>query len=314
MKVSLIVPCYNEEKNISKLYSDVYNCFSEYLGDEYEIIFIDDGSTDNTWHSLEMLINSTKNTCAISFSRNFGKEAAIYSGMLHSTGDMVCIMDADLQQTPENVLKMVNILDSDQELDCVALYIKHRCENRVLAGIKYLFYKLINALSDINFVTGASDFRLMRRNMVNAVLNMQEYHRFSKGIFNWVGFNTVYLPYEPEKRKYGKSKWKIKNLFKYALDGIISFSVAPLILTTFVGLFSSLLSVIYLLIVLFQKVHFGIEVPGYATIIVLILFMGGIILFSLGVIGEYISRIYIQIKNRPLYFERKYIKSKNYQG
>jgi glycosyltransferase involved in cell wall biosynthesis len=257
----------------------------------------------------EIYKSSPQNVQVLSFSRNFGKESAMYAGLSHARGDLVCLIDADLQQRPEVVLEMLDVLHSNEDLDCVTAYQKKRKESRILSFFKSMFYKLINKVSDVNFVNGASDFRLMKRNMVDAILSMTEYHRFSKGIFSYVGFNTEYIPYEVALRQSGESKWSFRKLFKYAFDGIFAFSTAPLKLSTYVGIFSSLASIIYLIVVLIQKLAFEIPVPGYATLVVLILFIGGVQLFCLGMLGSYISKMYVQGKHRPIYILRDHMKA-----
>lgn len=307
MKLSLVVPCYNEEGNVEKFLQEVQNTFKNDI--DYEVVFVNDGSTDNTHRILKKLSADNKNIQAITFSRNFGKEAAMYAGLSAACGDMVCIIDADLQQSPEVVLDMVDVLDKRPDVDCVTAYQKKRRESKIMSAVKSAFYRLINKISDVNFVNGASDFRLMRRRMVEGVLSMTEYHRFSKGIFSWVGFNTEYIPYEAKKRESGRSKWNVRKLIKYALEGIVSFSTAPLRVSTYVGFTSSVISIIYLVIVVIQKLCYGIDVPGYATIVVLVLLLGGLQLFCLGVLGEYLAKMYIQVKNRPVYIIKEHLKS-----
>ena len=306
MDLSLVVPCFNEEENIIEFYGCVEDCF-EGKNFTYEFVFVNDGSKDKTLLKLKELTKTKhSNIQVVSFSRNFGKESAIYAGLSRAKGDAVCIIDADLQQRPEVVLEMKEILDNKPEVDCVAAFQEKRKEGKVLSALKSCFYKIINKVSEVDFVNGASDFRLMRRQMVNAVLNMTEYHRFSKGILSWVGFNTEHIAYEVQPREHGESKWSVIKLTKYAIEGIVAFSTAPLKIATIVGFISSLLSVIYLMVVVIQKLFFEIAVPGYATIVVLILLLGGLILFSLGIIGEYLAKIYVQIKNRPIYIEKEY--------
>ena len=313
MKLSLVVPCYNEQDNVFDFYDCVENCFSTKDFD-YEIVFVNDGSRDDTFNKLKEIVKTKKgNIQVVSFSRNFGKESAIYAGLTRSKGDRVCIIDADLQQRPEVVVQMMEILDEKPELDCVAAYQQKRKEGGLISAVKSCFYKVINKMSEVDFVNGASDFRLMSRQMVNAVLDMTEYHRFSKGILSWVGFNCEYIPYEVQIREHGESKWSTIKLLKYAVEGIIAFSTAPLKLATFVGFVSSILSILYLIFVVVQKLAFGIAIPGYATIIVLLLLIGGLILFCLGIIGEYIARMYVQVKNRPIYIEKYHLESNNEQ-
>ncbi|MBE6746101.1 MAG: glycosyltransferase family 2 protein [Ruminococcaceae bacterium] len=313
MKLSLVIPCYNEEENVKEFYRCVKGCFDGKIDTEdYEFVFVDDGSRDNTLSELrELSAAKAGNIKVISFSRNFGKESAIYAGMTRAAGDNVCIIDADLQQRPEVVLRMMEILESKPELDCVAAYQEKRKEGKGISLAKTLFYKLIDKMAEVEFVNGASDFRLMKRTMVNAVLNMTEYHRFSKGIFSWVGFNTEYIPYEVAEREHGESKWNTGKLIKYALDGIVAFTTAPLKIAIGIGFGFSFLSMLYLVVVVVQKLFFGIDVPGYATIIVLILLLGGLILFCLGIIGEYVAKMYVQVKNRPIFIEREYFESKD---
>lgn len=308
MKLSLVVPCYNEEACVKQFFDEVNKVFGKKVED-FEFVFVNDGSKDGTYPELKKLYkeNPTSNIQVLSFSRNFGKEAAIYAGLSNAKGDLVCIIDADLQQRPEVVLKMLNEMEKDDSLDCVAAYQENRKESKTLSGFKSAFYKVINKITDVDFVNGASDFRLLKRTMVDAILEMTEYHRFSKGIFSWVGFNTKYIPYTVEERQFGETKWSYGKLFKYAFDGIISFSTFPLKLATGVGLVTAFASIIYLIVVIIQKLFFGIDVPGYATIVVLVLFLGGMQLFCLGILGEYLSKIYVQVKNRPIYILKEHL-------
>ncbi|MBQ2775051.1 MAG: glycosyltransferase family 2 protein [Clostridia bacterium] len=305
MKLSLVVPCYNEQDNVELFYNVAVSAFSD-GGFDYELIFVNDGSKDATMQRLRDLYNKAEsNIKVIGFSRNFGKESAMYAGLKESVGDYVCIIDADLQQRPELVLDMLKILEENPDCDSVACYQEDRRESEVLAAFKNCFYKIINKLSEIEFVSGASDFRLLRRAVVDAVLSMSEYHRFSKGIFSWVGFNTYYMPYVVEDRANGTTNWSFWKLFKYAIDGILAFTTIPLRLATFIGLFSSAASIIYMIVVIIQKLAFSIDVPGYATIVVLILLLGGLQLFCIGVLGEYLSKTYVESKRRPIYIAKE---------
>ena len=233
----------------------------------YEIVFVNDGSRDKTFSKLRMLHEKDKRVAVVSFSRNFGKEAAMLAGLKRSKGNLVCIIDADLQQHPSVAKEMADFLKDNDEYDCVVAYQKERKESKSMQRIKKLFYKIINRVSDTEFVTGASDFRIFRRCMVEAIVAMPEYHRFSKGIFSWVGYNTYFMPYSALERNAGETKWSFKKLLKYAMEGFISFTTFPLKIATFLGIISSLLSVIYFGIVVIQKLFFGIDVPGYPTII-----------------------------------------------
>ena len=307
MKLSLVVPCFNEEENVQLFFDETQRAFEGIVGN-YEIVFVNDGSTDNTRKNLKVIYeNNSDKVQVLTFSRNFGKESAIFAGLSHAKGDLVCIIDADLQQRPEVVIEMLKAMSEDDSIDCVTAYQENRKESKFMTVVKSGFYKVINKIADVDFVNGASDFRLMKRNMVDAILDMGEYHRFSKGIFSWVGFNTKYIPYTVEERRFGKSKWNFIKLLKYAVEGIISFSTFPLKFVTGIGLATSFASVLYLLVVVFQKLIFGIDVPGYATIVVLVLFLGGIQLFCLGLLGEYLSKIYMQVKNRPIYVLKEHL-------
>lgn len=307
MKLSLVVPCFNEEENVQLFFDETQRAFEGIVGN-YEIVFVNDGSTDNTRKNLKVIYeNNSDKVQVLTFSRNFGKESAIFAGLSHAKGDLVCIIDADLQQRPEVVIEMLKAMSEDDSIDCVTAYQENRKESKFMTVVKSGFYKVINKIADVDFVNGASDFRLMKRNMVDAILDMGEYHRFSKGIFSWVGFNTKYIPYTVEERRFGKSKWNFIKLLKYAIEGIISFSTFPLKFVTGIGLATSFASVLYLLVVVFQKLIFGIDVPGYATIVVLVLFLGGIQLFCLGLLGEYLSKIYMQVKNRPIYVLKEHL-------
>lgn len=309
MKLSIIIPCYNEENNLELLLKTINNDFKKIKN--YELIFINDGSRDNTYNKLKKLSNQyNENIKIINFSRNFGKEAAMYAGLEASIGDYVAIIDADMQQDPKLILDMLNILEKDSFYDSVAAYQKERHESKLLVYFKNKFYNLINKLSDTEFVQGASDFRLFRRQMVDSILSLKEYYRFSKGIFSWVGYNTYYLPYEVNKRYSGQSSWSFWKLFKYAVEGIVAFSTVPLRFATITGLLSSFISFVYLIVVIIQKLVFEIAVPGYATIVVLILLLGGMQLFALGLLGEYLARVYVETKKRPIYIAKEIITKK----
>ena len=312
MKLSLVVPCYNEESNVERFFNEVKKTFSGKSFD-YEIVFVNDGSKDGTYTKLKKIYENNKDISVqvLSLSRNFGKEAAIYAGLSNALGERVCIIDADLQQHPQVVFEMMSEMDNDEDIDCVAAYQENRKEGKLITAMKNCFYKLINKIADVDFVNGASDFRLLKRCVVDAIIKMGEYHRFSKGIFSWVGFNTKYIPYTVLEREYGETKWGFWKLFKYAVDGIISFSTFPLKLATGIGLISSFASVVYLFVVVIQKLFFGIDVPGYATIVVLVLLLGGLQLFCLGILGEYLSKIYVQVKNRPIFILKEHLGKNN---
>lgn len=305
MKLSLIVPCYNEEENVANFQEAVIKAFSG-CGYDYELVFVDDGSKDATLRELRKL--HKEQLCpvkVVSFSRNFGKEAGLYAGLKHSSGEYVSLIDADLQQRPEIVRDMVEILDKQPEYDMVAAYQDRRGEGKVLSFFKKSFYQLINKLSNISLKADASDFRTFRRCVADSILELGEYHRFSKGIFAWVGYNTCFIPYTACERAAGTTKWSFRKLFNYAIDGIIGYSTTPLRIATFLGGFTSLAALIYLIVVILEKVITGIDIPGYATIIVLILFLGSMQLFCIGIIGEYVGRTFEQSKDRPIYIAKE---------
>ena len=305
MKLSLIVPCYNEAENVANFQAAVNSAF-EGCDYDYEIVFIDDGSRDATLHNLRKLHAAKKCPVkVISFSRNFGKEAGLYAGLQHASGEYISLIDADLQQRPEIVRDMVEILDSKPEIDVVAAYQDRRGEGKVLSFFKKSFYNIINHLSDVSLHADASDFRTFRRSVAESILKLGEYHRFSKGIFAWVGYETEYIPYVACERAAGTTKWSFVKLLNYAIEGIIGFSTRPLRYSIYMGSVTAVAAVLYLFWVIFEKLFYGIDVPGYATIIVLILLLGSMQLFCIGIIGEYVGRTFEQSKDRPIYLAKE---------
>ncbi len=305
MKLSLVVPCYNEAENVAAFQEAVLGAFAG-CGYEYEIVYINDGSRDATLHNLKKLYHAQ--ACpikVISFSRNFGKEAAIYAGLQHAQGEYISLIDADLQQRPEIVRDMVAILDEQPQYDVVAAYQDRRGEGKVLSFFKKTFYKTINLLSNVTLQPDASDFRTFRRSVRDSILELAEYHRFSKGIFAWVGYETHFIPYTACERAAGTTKWNFWKLVNYAIEGIIGYSTAPLRLATLCGVVTGIAALLYLISVIIEKLSFGIAVPGYATIIVLILLLGAVQLFCIGIIGEYVGRTFEQSKNRPVYIAKE---------
>ncbi len=305
MKLSLVVPCYNEAENVAAFQDAVISAFDGCSYD-YEIVFVNDGSRDATLHNLKKLFQQQKCPVkVVSFSRNFGKEAGIYAGMEHASGDYIALIDADLQQRPEIVREMVQILDGDSSCDVVAAYQDRRGEGKILSFFKKSFYAVINRLSDSTLRSDASDFRTFRRSVAESILELGEYHRFSKGIFAWVGYETRFIPYTACPRAAGTTKWNFKKLMNYAIEGIVGFSTKPLRIATYLGMLTAVAALIYLLIVVLQKLIVGIDVPGYATIIVLTLLLGGMQLFCIGIIGEYVGKIFEQSKHRPIYIPKE---------
>ena len=278
----------------------------EGCGYDYEIVFVDDGSRDATLHNLKKLFSAQKCPVkVISFSRNFGKEAGLYAGLKHASGDYIALIDADLQQRPEIVRDMVQILEEQPDYDVVAAYQDRRGEGKILSFFKKSFYSIINMLSKVPLQPDASDFRTFRRSVRDSILELGEYHRFSKGIFAWVGYETKFIPYTACERAHGKTKWNFWKLLNYAIEGIIGYSTAPLRLATVLGSISGVAAIGYLIVVVLQKLFWGIDVPGYATIIVLLLFFGAMQLFCIGIIGEYVGRTFEQTKDRPIYITKE---------
>ncbi|MBQ3584587.1 MAG: glycosyltransferase family 2 protein [Lachnospiraceae bacterium] len=301
--VDIIVPCYNEAEGLPVFFTETSNIINTIKDYTFRYIFIDDGSQDATLDTIIKLSEEHNNVKYVSFSRNFGKEAGMYAGLKHADADYVIIMDADLQHPPSLIPLMIEGIE--EGYDCVAAKRTNRKgESKIRSFFSRTFYRLSNWLTNIKLVQGAVDYRIMSRQMVDAVLALSETQRFSKGIFEWVGFRKKWIPYENIERTIGKTKWSFWGLFKYAIDGITAFSVTPLRLVTGFGFFISVAAFLYILATLIQTMVFGIDVPGYVTTLSAVLFLGGIIEFSIGVLGEYIGHIYIETKNRPLYITK----------
>ncbi|MCC8139270.1 MAG: glycosyltransferase family 2 protein [Lachnospiraceae bacterium] len=297
-KVSIVVPCYNEQESLPLFFTETEAVLRE-TGCDYEFIFIDDGSTDETLSFLRQLAMRDTHVTYLSFSRNFGKEAAMYAGLCSADGDYVAVMDADLQDPPSLLPQMIALLESG-EYDSVAARRKTRKgEPPIRSWFARRFYHLINRISDTDVVEGARDFRLMRREMVDAVVSLSESNRFSKGIFGWVGFRTCWLSYDNVERAAGKTKWSFWKLAKYAVDGIINFSQAPLSIASWGGMLMTLVSFLMLIIIIVRRLIFGDPVAGWASLICVIIFIGGLQLFCLGVMGQYLAKTYMETKRRP---------------
>ena len=313
MKLSLVAPCFNEAENVGPFQQAVIEAFDG-CGYDYEIIFVNDGSRDATFHQLKKLHAAQRcPTKVISLSRNFGKESAIFAGLHHADGEYIALIDADLQQRPEIVRNMVEILDKDDQYDVVAAYQDRRGEGKVLSFFKKNFYRIINELSNVALQPDASDFRTFRRSVRDSLLELGEFHRFSKGLFAWVGYDTCFIPYTACERHSGVSKWRFKKLFNYAIDGIIGFSTRPLRIASHLGMYTALIAVLYLIWTVIEKLVWGIDIPGYATTIVLTLLLGGIQLLCIGIIGEYVGRTFEQTKDRPIYIAKHILTYKEEQ-
>lgn len=299
-KISIVIPCYNEEETIAIIYKELVQVARKLQDFYFEYIFINDGSTDDTLLKLRQL-SKKQNVHYLSFSRNFGKEAALYAGLKEANGDYVTVMDADLQDPPELLIKMVRILEQG-EYDCVGTRrINRRGEPSIRSWFARKFYQLINHIGEVEMVDGARDFRLMTRQMVDSVLELSEYNRFSKGLFAWVGYNTKYLEYENRERVAGQTSWSFWGLFKYSIDGIVNFSEAPLNLASFVGAFSCFASIIAMIFIVVKTLIFKDPTSGWPSLVCIILFIGGIQLLCLGIVGKYISKIFLETKKRPIY-------------
>lgn len=298
MLVSIIVPCYNEQDALPLFYRETTRVL-EKMDCDHELILVDDGSLDNTLPVMKDLASKDPRVFYFSLSRNFGKESAMYAGLCNARGDYVAVMDADLQDPPTLLPKMLELLKSG-EYDCVATRRMDRAgEPPVRSWFAKRFYRLINQISDADIVDGARDFRLMTRAMTDAVLSMGEYNRFSKGIFGWVGFKTCWLPYENVERVAGQTKWNFWKLFKYAIDGIINFSNAPLSIASWFGILMTAVSILSLLFIVVRRLIWGDPVAGWASTICVIIFIGGLQLFCLGIIGQYLAKTYMESKHRP---------------
>ncbi len=311
-KITVVVPCYNEEESLPIFYEEMervrkqdFNNLENEQEIEFEYIFVDDGSKDGTLNEMKQLSQKDSKVRYISFSRNFGKEAAILAGLDASTGDLVTLMDVDLQDPPSLLRKMYNIIKKEG-YDCVATRRKNRKgEPPVRSFFARMFYKIINKMSDVEMVDGARDYRLMSRKVVDSIISMREYNRYSKGLFTFVGFKTKWISYENIERVAGKTKWSFWKLFKYALEGITAFSTAPLIFSSIIGLLFCLVAFLLIILIIVRTLVFGDPTSGWPSMVCIIFFVSGVQLFSLGIIGQYMSKSYLEIKHRPIYIIRE---------
>ena len=300
-KISLIIPCYNEEESLPPLYEELKRVTAGMQEYTFEMLFIDDGSKDKTLSILKDMAKEDDRVKYISFSRNFGKEAAMYAGFCNVTGDYAAVMDADMQDPPALLPKMMEIIKGGEYDSVATRRVTRKGEPKIRSFFANMFYKLMKKISDVDIVDGARDFRLMKREMVDAIVSMSEYNRFSKGIFGWIGFKTYWLPYENVERIAGQTKWSFWKLLKYSIDGIVNFSDTPLKLASWSGIFFTFVAAIVLLVVFIRALAFGDPVAGWPSLVCIILFVGGVQLFCVGVMGQYISKIYKETKKRPQY-------------
>ena len=304
-KISLVVPCFNEEESLPLFYSEIVKITDVLRNYEFEFIFIDDGSTDHTCDFLKKLSAVDRRVKYISFSRNFGKEAALYAGFEHCGGDYAVTIDADLQDPPGMLVNMLDVI-KNEDYDCVAARRSSRkSEPRVRSYFAKIFYKLINKMSKVEIVDGARDFRLMKKAMVDSIVKMGEYNRFSKGIFAWVGFRTKWLSYENQKRVAGTTKWSFWSLFLYSIEGIIGFSTAPLAVSSVLGIVFSIIALIAIFIIIFKTLIWGDPVAGWPALACIIMLVGGLQLLCLGIIGQYLAKTYLESKHRPIYLTKE---------
>lgn len=299
--VDLIVPCYNESAVLDLFYKEVCSVIEKSPEYSFTIIFVNDGSRDNTLEIIEKYAANDNRVKYISFSRNFGKEAGMLAGMTYSTGDYVGIIDADLQHSPNLLLEMLEAVDKEGYDVAAARRTDRRGESKIKSAFSRGFYSIISKLSDVEIEEGAQDFRIMTQKVVRAICSLPEYNRFSKGIFSWVGFKTKWFEHENRERAAGQTKWSFIKLLKYAIDGIIGFSTAPLKVSFISGVAFSSIGLLYAVYIFIDTIIHGSDVAGYPSIICLIIFLGGLILVSLGIVGEYISKIYLEVKHRPIF-------------
>jgi len=303
--LSIIVPCYNEQEVLPLFYDKITEVMGsmkeEFPELDYEVVFINDGSKDRTLDGLREYARMDERIRYISFSRNFGKEAGMFAGLEAAKGDYVVVMDADLQHPPEFLPQMYRYVKSG-EYDCATTRrVNRNGESKVRSWFARKFYQIMNKISQTEIVDGAQDFRFMTRQMVDCILSLKEYNRFSKGIFSWVGFRVKYIEYENVERAAGTTAWSFWGLFKYSIEGIVAFSTAPLAIASLLGIISCVIAFIMAIIIIIQKLTFGIDEAGYPTIACLVLFLGGLQLFTIGILGQYLSKTYMECKRRPIY-------------
>lgn len=303
--ISVIVPCYNEEATLPYFYPEMSKVMEKVRDYNFEILFVDDGSKDGTLAAAKALADKDERVKYISFSRNFGKEAAIYAGLSYAKGDYVVMMDADLQDPPSLLPTMLHAVVNEGYDSVATRRVSRKGEPKIRSFFARMFYKIINRLSETEVVDGARDYRLMTRQFVNSILDMKEYNRFSKGLFGWVGYKTKWLEYENVERVAGESKWSFWKLFAYSIEGIVGFSTKPLLASAVIGVLMSVVSVVMILFIVIRTLIFGDPTPGWPSMACVILLVGGLQLFFMGIIGEYLAKTYMEIKNRPIFICRE---------
>ena len=300
--LSIVVPCYNEEESVKLFLSEIQSILADY---NFEVIFVNDGSSDNTLDVIKDLADSNSNVKYISFSRNFGKESAIYAGLSNANGDLVCLIDADLQHPPRLIPEMIESICAGEADVVAARRTSRKGESKLKSIFSHMFYKVFNRVSQITLVEGATDFRVMKRIVVDAVLDLPEYNRFSKGLFQWVGFETKWIAYENVERVAGESAWSFRQLVRYSVEGVVAFTTIPLTIVIFLGTILSVVAFLYMLFIIIKYLIYSDPVQGFATTMSVILLLGGIQLLSIGALGKYLEKTYTETKKRPIYIVRE---------
>jgi len=300
--LSIVVPCFNEDESVEIFLEEIQKTLKDY---NFEVIYVNDGSSDNTLKYIKELASKNSNVKYISFSRNFGKESAIFAGLKYASGDYICLMDADLQHPPKLIPEMLEaVLDEGYDV-AAARRVSRKGEPKIKSFFSHRFYKVFNRISNIDMVEGATDYRIMTRQVVDSVLKLQEYNRFSKGLFQWVGFDTKWIEYENIERIAGESTWSFWGLIKYSIEGLVAFTTLPLSVSTFLGTVFSIIAFIYMLFIIIRYLIYSEAVPGYPTLICSLLLLGGIQLLSIGVLGKYLEKTYFEAKSRPIFIVKE---------
>ncbi|MDB7951498.1 glycosyltransferase family 2 protein [Faecalitalea cylindroides] len=304
-KITVIVPCYNEEEALNYYYAEMNKVMGELSEYAFELLFINDGSKDNTLGILKSFSQKDERVKYISFSRNFGKEAAMYAGFKNSTGDYVCLMDADLQDPPKLLPVMLKAIKEEGYDSVATRRVTRKGEPPIRSFFARLFYKIMNFISDTELMDGARDYRLMTRQFVNSLLELSEYNRFSKGLFGWVGFETKWIEFENVERVAGETKWSFWKLLLYSIEGIVAFSTAPLAISSFIGILMLVVALLLIVFIVVRTLLFGDPVEGWPSLVCIISMIGGIQLFCIGILGQYLSKTYLETKKRPIYIVKE---------
>ena len=304
-KITVIVPCYNEEEALHYYYEEMSRVMTLMNQYDFELLFINDGSKDHTLEVIKELAHKDERVRYVSFSRNFGKEAAMYAGFENSTGDYVCLMDADLQDPPKLLPEMVKAIEEEGYDSVATRRVTRQGEPPIRSFFARMFYKMMNKISDTELMDGARDYRLMTRQFVNSLLEMKEYNRFSKGLFGWVGYKTKWLEFENVERVAGETKWSFWKLFIYAIDGIVAFSTTPLAIASVIGMLMLFVAFFFIIFIVVRTLMFGDPVSGWPSLVCIITLIGGIQIFCVGILGQYLSKVYLETKNRPIYIVKE---------